>query len=617
MDKNTIIGFVLIAIVVFGFSWYSQPSEEEQAAFIEAARQDSINRAEAQAAEMAQAAEKARKLAQEANDSSALFFEARNAPAQDVKLSNGLIDLTLSTRGATVKSARLANFNDQEGKPVRLIRNGKNGMTFCFAGKQDNLETGDFTFKTVAKTGKSVTMRLGDEQCGLDISYTLNDDSYLVNVDIQAHNMGKVLLPNSGIATNWHYVAAQQEKGFDFEDRYTALTFKKKGGGVDNLSASGENDETTEDDIDWVAFKNQFFSYVLISQDGFNSGAELSSKTCRKGSGDLKEYHAQLSSSFDVSGRKATKMQMYIGPNDFHLLKAHNSMTFQKDDADLEKLVDLGWPLFRWINRWIILPLFDFLTGFGLNMGIVLLLLTIIVKALVYPTTKKSFLSSARMRVLKPQVDALSAKYPRQEDAMKKQAEMMQLYKEYGVSPMGGCLPMLIQAPIWIALFNFVPNAIELRGQSFLWAKDLSSYDELISWDTDLWLIGDHLSIFCILFSLTNIVNTLISMRQQQNQMSSEQASQMKMMQYMMYIMPLMFFFMFNNYSSGLCYYYFLSGLTSILIMWYLRKTTDDDKLLAKLEAYREAHKNDTRKPSGMAARLAALQEQMEQQKKK
>ena len=200
---------------------------------------------------------------------------------------------------------------------------------------------------------------------------------------------------------------------------------------------------------------------------------------------------------------------------------------------------------------------------------------------------------------------------------MKKQAEMMQLYKEYGVSPMGGCLPMLIQAPIWIALFNFVPNAIELRGQSFLWAKDLSSYDELIKWDTDIWLIGDHLSIFCILFSLTNIVNTWISMRQQQNQMSSEQASQMKMMQYMMYIMPLMFFFMFNNYSSGLCYYYFLSGLTSILIMWYLRKTTDDAKLLAKLEAYREAHKNDAKKPSGMAARLAALQEQMEQQKKK
>ncbi len=617
MDKNTIIGFILIAAVVFGFSWYSQPSEEERAALIEAARQDSINNARERENAIAQAKAKSQRLAQEAADSSALFFEARNAQPQDVQLSNGLIDLTLTTRGGTIKNVSLPSYNNQEGKPVQLVRKDKNSLAFSFAGKQDNLETGDFTFQAIDRTAKSVTMRLGDEKCGLDISYALTDNSYLVDITIQAHNMGKFLLPNSGIATNWYDIAAQQEKGFDFEDRYTALTYKESNGSIEDLSATGEQEETTDNNIDWIAFKNQFFSCVLISQDGFNSGATLASKSCQKGSGDLKEYHAQLSSTFDVNGHQPTRMQMYLGPNDFHLLKAHNSRTVLKDNAKLEELVDLGWPLFRWINRWIILPLFDFLKGFGLNMGIVLLLLTIIVKALVYPTTKKSFLSSARMRVLKPQVDALSAKYPKQEDAMKKQAEMMQLYKEYGVSPMGGCLPMLIQAPIWIALFNFVPNAIELRGQSFLWAKDLSSYDELIKWDTDIWLIGDHLSIFCILFSLTNIVNTWISMRQQQNQMSSEQASQMKMMQYMMYIMPLMFFFMFNNYSSGLCYYYFLSGLTSILIMWYLRKTTDDAKLLAKLEAYREAHKNDAKKPSGMAARLAALQEQMEQQQKK
>ena len=217
------------------------------------------------------------------------------------------------------------------------------------------------------------------------------------------------------------------------------------------------------------------------------------------------------------------------------------------------------------------------------------------------------------MRVLKPQIDALSAKYPKQEDALKKQQEMMQIYSSYGVSPMGGCLPMLIQMPIWIALFNFVPNAIELRGQSFLWADDLSAYDDIIRWDADIWLLGDHLSIFCILFCLTNIINTWISMKQQQNQMSGEQAQQMKMMQYMMYVMPVMFFFMFNNYSSGLCYYYFLSGLTSIIIMWYLRKTTDEKKVLAKLEAYRQLHKNDAKKTSNMAARLEALQKMQQQ----
>lgn len=246
-------------------------------------------------------------------------------------------------------------------------------------------------------------------------------------------------------------------------------------------------------------------------------------------------------------------------------------------------------------------------------MGVVLLLLTLFIKLLVYPTTKKSYLSSAKMRVLKPKMDVISAKYPKPEDAMKKQQEMMQLYSQYGVSPMGGCLPMLIQMPIWIALFNFVPNAIELRGQSFLWADDLSAYDDVIRWGKDIWLIGDHLSIFCLLFCLTNIVNTWISMRQQQNSMMGEQAQQMKVMQYMMYFMPIMFFFMFNNYSSGLNYYYFLSGLSSILIMWYLRKTTDDDKLLAKLEANYQANKNNPKKASGMAARLEALQKQQQQ----
>ena len=221
------------------------------------------------------------------------------------------------------------------------------------------------------------------------------------------------------------------------------------------------------------------------------------------------------------------------------------------------------------------------------------------------------------MRVLKPKIDELNKKYPKQEDAMKKQQEMMQLYSQYGVSPMGGCLPMLIQAPIWIALFNFVPNAIELRGQSFLWADDLSAYDDVINWGKDIWLIGDHLSIFCVLFCVMQVANTWISMKQQQNAaMSPEQEQSMKMMKWMMYLMPLMFFFMFNTYSSGLNYYYFLSGLTSILIMWFLRKTTDDDKLLAQLEAYKAKNANNPKKQSGMAARLEALQKMAEEQQR-
>ena len=616
MDKNTITGFVLIALVLIGFSWYSKPSAEEVAQMQEIARQDSIQ--QAKQAEAAQKAEeqKALALAMKAQDSTAIFFEARNAQGEEVELSNGLLNLTLNTKGGSIQNASLTQYKNQQKENVMLLRNGMNSLSYQLVGKDENIDTRDYTFQAINRTDSTVTMRLGNEASHLDINYQLVANSYLVKISMQATGMGSVLHPGTESMTiNWQNVAAQQEKGFDFEQQFSSLTYKEKNEDTDKLSESGEDSETMENPLEWVAFKNQFFSCVLIAPEQFDN-ATLKSSACQKGSGDLKKYSAHMNCGFDPRGAQPTELSLYLGPNDFHILMDHDELIASDKDLELEKLVYLGWPLFRIINRWIILPLFDFLSGFGMNMGIVLLLLTLIVKAFVYPTTKKSYLSSARMRVLKPKVDALNAKYPKPEDAMKKQTEMMQLYREYGVSPMGGCLPMLIQMPIWIALFNFVPNAIALRGEKFLWADDLSAYDELLSWDADLWLIGDHLSIFCILFCATNIINTWISMRQQNAQMSSEQAQQMKMMQYMMYIMPLMFFFMFNNYSSGLCYYYFLSGLTSILIMWFLRKTTDDKKLLAKLEEYRDKHKNDPKKTSGMAARLEALQKQMEEQQK-
>ncbi len=617
MDKNTITGFVLIALVLIGFSWYSQPSEEEIAQMQEIARQDSIVQAKQLQEAQQREAEEILKLNAKAQDSTSLFFEARNAAGQEVVLSNGLLNLTLNTRGGSIQSASLTQYKNQQKEDVQLLRNGMNSLSYVFAGKDDNIDTREYTFQAVNRTDSTVTMRLGSEDAHLDINYSLVPNSYLVKIGVQAKGMGALLHPSTRtVGIDWQSVAAQQEKGFTFEQQYSALTYRDKEGDTESLSETEDDTENVELPVEWVAFKNQFFSSVLISPNNF-SNAVLKSTPCQEGSGDLKRYAATMNCDFDPSGAQQTELSLYLGPNDFHILKEHDDLIAADKDLEMENLVYLGWPLFRIINRWFIMPLFDFLSGFGMNMGIVLLLLTIIVKAVVYPPTRKSFLSSARMRVLKPQVDALNAKYPKQEDAMKKQAEMMQLYREYGVSPMGGCLPMLIQMPIWIALFNFVPNAIELRGESFLWADDLSAYDAFISWDTNLWLIGDHLSLFCVLFCATNIINTWISMRQQQSSLSGEQAQQMKMMQYMMYIMPLMFFFMFNNYSSGLCYYYFLSGLTSILIMWFLRKTTDDKKLLAKLEEYRAKHKNDPKKTSGMAARLEALQKQMEEQQKR
>lgn len=614
MDKNTITGLVLMVAIVIGFSYFSQPSESE---IRQRQIQDSIAIVEQEKVAAQQREKEAFELLREAEaakDTTSLFYAARQGEARDIVLENDLVKLTFNTQGGCIKSAELKEYKNRQGSNVILFDEKDAQMKFMLTGKNENIVSSNFIFQPLNVTDSTVTMRLQAANGGtFDFNYTLLPGTYMTNLTIESKGMENLFAPSlKNIDIEWSDRARQQEKGYDFESRYSTLTYKIKNEGTDYLSESSEKKEDIAEPLDWIAFKNQFFSCVFIAHQDFTQSS-LSSVPQSERSGYLKQYDASMQTYFDPTGVTPTQMQLYFGPNNYHLLQETNDLSLSDKDLELEELVYLGWPLFKWINRWFIIYLFDWLSGFGMSMGIVLLLLTLFIKILVYPTTKKSFLSSAKMRVLKPKIDEISAKYPKQEDAMKKQQEIMQLYNQYGVSPMGGCLPMLIQMPIWIALFNFVPNAIELRGESFLWADDLSAYDDVISWGTDLWLIGDHLSIFCLLFCLTNIVNTWISMRQQQNTMSGEQTQQMKVMQYMMYAMPLMFFFMFNNYSSGLNYYYFLSGLVSILIMWYLRKTTDDAKLLAKLEANYEANKNKPTKLSGMAARLEALQKQQQQ----
>lgn len=623
MDKNTITGFILILAVLLGFNYFSRPSEEQ---IRQQQIQDSLanvarEQAEALQTELKQKEELAKK-ALSVLDSTAMFFAQRTGESTSVVLQNEVVELKLNTKGGTIEQATLKDYKNQQGEPVTLFDAQDTRMRFMWAGKNENIDTEDYVFMPVAQSDSSVTMRLQTAEGGtLDLIYKLRPRSYMVDFTIRTSGLANYFPPAlKTMDIEWTDNARQQEKGFDFENRYASLTYKIKDEGIDNLSETKEEIKDVPKALDWIAFKNQFFSCVIIGHQDFTN-ASLSSVPRTKASGYLKDYSATMQTAFDPSGKEPTVMQFYFGPNNYHLLQETNHLTAGKEDLELEGLVYLGWPLVKWINRWFIIYIFDWLSSWGLPMGVVLLLLTLLVKLLVYPTTKKSYMSSAKMRVLKPKIDEISAKYPKQEDAMKKQQEIMQLYSRYGVSPMGGCLPMLIQMPIWIALFNFVPNAIELRGQSFLWADDLSAYDDVIHWSKDLWLIGDHLSIFCVLFCLTNIINTWISMRQQQNSMTGEQAQQMKMMQYMMYVMPLMFFFMFNNYSSGLNYYYFLSGLSSVLIMWFLRKTTDDRKLLEKLEANYKANLNNPKKMSGMAARLEALQKQqqamLEEQKKR
>ena len=621
MNKDTIIGFVLIALVLIGFSWYNQPSAEE----IEAAqKQDSIaavmkeNAAKKQKAE--EAARKAQAEAAAQGDSTALFFAALNGSDRPIVLKNDKVELTFNTKGGTISKAVIKNFeNLEDSMGVTLFDEKTQQMNFMLAGKNENIITKDLFFTPSNVTDSTVTMTAQAGNGGsIVFDYLLGKD-YLLHFSLKTNGLQGIFAPNYQMMDiEWSDLVRQQEKGFTFENRYTSVTYKEKNSGTDYLNETSEKiDENIEEQLDWVAFKNQFFSAVLISKDDFAANSLLTSVPQEKGSGYLKQMNAKLKTAFDPTGVKPSEFEMYIGPNDFRLIKdVEQQSTFEKD-LDLEQLVYLGWWLVRWINRWFTIYVFDWLTSWGFGMGIVLILITLLLKVITFPMVKKSYMSSAKMRVLKPKLDEATKQYDKPEDQMKKQQEMMNLYSKYGVSPLGGCLPMLIQFPIWMAMFFFVPNAIQLRRESFLWIDDLSTYDPIIEWGTNIWGIGDHLSLTCVLFCVSNVLYSYMTMRQQRDQMVGQQAEQMKMMQWMMYLMPIMFFFMFNDYSSGLNFYYFISLFFSAAIMWTLRKTTNDEKLLAILEAkYQENKNNPNKKASGLAARLEAMQKQAAEMQK-
>lgn len=619
MDKNNIIGFVLIALVLIGYSWYAKPSkEQERAQFV----QDSIAQAKRQQAEQdAKTAAFNRQQAAKqkiAADTTALFHSALTGQAKDIVLKNSKVAITLSTKGATVTKAIINNYKDNitEANHVTLFQGKDQSLTYTMAAKEINISTADLyfvpsnvtdstvTFTATAAPGKTVTL-----------AYRLGKD-YMLHMQMTVKGMEGLFAPGtSTMDVNWKDKCRQQEKGFNFENRYATLTYHNVEGGTDKLSETSEKvDEDIEDSIDWVAFKNQFFSAVMIAKNNFQGHSLMTSIPQEKGSGYLKQYEAKMKTFFDPSGKTPSEFEFYFGPNDFRLLqKVEKESTFGHD-LQMQRLVYLGWPLFRIINRWFTIYVFSWLSKW-FPMGVVLILITLLLKVITYPMVKKSYMSSAKMRVLKPKLDEATKQYDKPEDAMQKQQAMMAEYAKYGVSPLSGCLPMLIQMPIWIAMFNFVPNAIELRGQSFLWMHDLSTYDPIIQWHSNIWLIGDHLSLTCILFCGAQIIYSWFTMQLQKDQMVGQQAEQMKAMQWMMYLMPLMFFFMFNDYSSGLNFYYFVSLIMSAGIMFVLRKTTNDEKLLAILEArYKENQANPQKKMKGMMARMQALQEMQQKQ---
>ena len=617
MNRDTLTGLILMGVLLVAYTWYTKPSQEEMEVFQR--QQDSIAAMKHDAEVKAQMAEAERKAEAEAaaqGDSTALFFQALNGEEKDIVLKNDKLELTFSTKGGTLTKAVILGFEDKDSaKNVTLFDANDQQMNFMMAGKNDNIITKDLFFTPSNMSDSTLTMTAPAQAGGsIVLNYELGQD-YMLHFSLQANGLAGQFAPNyKQLDIEWNSRARQQEKGFMFENRYSTLTYKEKGGSTDYLNETSEKTETLDEEaLDWVAFKNQFFSAVLISKDDFGPHSKLHSVPQEKGSGYLKNYEATLNTAFDPTGKNPSEFEMYIGPNDFRLIKDVEEQSRFGKDLDLEQLVYLGWWGFRAINRWFTIYVFDWLTSFGFNMGIVLILITLLLKAITFPMVKKSYMSSAKMRVLKPKLDEATKQYDKPEDQMQKQQAMMQLYAQYGVSPLSGCLPMLIQMPIWIAMFNFVPNAIQLRRESFLWIDDLSTYDPIVEWGFNIWGIGDHLSLTCLLFCGANILYSYMTMRQQRDQMVGQQAEQMKMMQWMMYLMPLMFFFMFNDYSAGLNFYYFVSLFFSAAIMWTLRKTTNDAKLLAILEARFEENKKNPKKASGLAARLEAMQKQAEE----
>lgn len=535
------------------------------------------------------------------------------AKEQIVTLQNEDVKIDFSSLGGQMLRAELKKYKRFDGTPLFLFNNDATfGITLKNrSGVSFNTLTESFE-PILSADKKSVTMRHAFSPTQyIDFVYQLQPNNSLLKFDIHVVGMADVLSRDNSefIQVDWASKLPRQEKGDAFEKRYSRIHYKYMGGNVDGLSDSKNEKKDVSDQLKWIAFKDQYFTTTLIS-DYSLSNASFESKVLDTDK-YLKDYTASFYSPVAVDGKNLSAgFRFYLGSVEFSKLKKLDEGIKDKDQQlDMDELVPLGWTVFRWVNQYFVIPLFNLLSSWGLGVGLIILLMTIIVKLVLSPFTFKSYMSSAKMRVLRPQVLALNEKFPKQDQAMDRQRATMELYSRAGVNPMSGCLPMLLQMPVLLALFSFFPSAIELRQHSFLWAKDLSAYDAIVEWNTTIPLIttwfGNHISLFCLLMTAVNIVYMKFSMESQD---TGQQ--QMPGMKLMMYIMPVMMLFVLNKYPSGLTYYYFISTLFTILLTLGFRYAVDEEKVLAKLEA----NKKKPRKKSGFMARLEEAQRIQQQQ---
>lgn len=608
MDKNTIIGIVLIFAILIGFSILNQPSQEE----IEAAKavQDSIAQVEAQQQQEAEAQLNLMEQEQESatvdstvtstqtDDRFGLFAPASVGEEEFITMENNLMKVTFSTKGGRVYSVELKNYNDYLGNPLVLFNGPDNLFGVNFFSQNRGIQTDELYFtpstsqKQIVVNGPEVRKgKEGNEEYNeengeetqtlamrlqvadgkyLEFLYTLKYNSYMMDFDLNTVGMNDVISGNSTTLNfNWAHEAPRLEKKSKYgEDRYTSVYYKYYEDEVDKLSASRNSEESLTTSVRWISFKQLFFNSTIIADQSFPE-ANVEYEYTEESDSTVGKFYADIAIPYANDANQTFGMQLYFGPNHYNTLKQYN--------IELDQLINLGYSILRYVNKWLVIPVFNFLRNYINNFGIIILLLTLFIKMLLLPFTYKSYISQAKMRVLKPEMDEINAKYGK-EKQMEKQQAIMALYKKVGVNPMGGCLPMLLQMPILFAMFFFFPGAIELRHQSFLWASDLSSYDSILNLPFSIPAYGDHVSLFCLLMTVTTIISTKLN-----SQATSGQT--MPGMQSMMYLMPVMFLFILNNYPAGLSYYYFLANLITIGQMFVFRKVIDEDKLRVQLYA--------------------------------
>lgn len=616
MDRNTIIGFLLMALVLFGYTWYMQPSPEQKAAMqryqdsllqVENTRLAEINNVETAATDPVEEMtvdEHTLRLRNEYVD----FAPFSEGEEKTITLSNPQVTLTFSTHGGRLTQAILNEYNTYDSLPVMLFNSENNAYGFIFKAQGRTINTADLYFvPELSADNRTLSMKLPFENgSSFEVRYTLPEEGYMLDMKIYQNGMENILPRNTvDLDMYWSQMLRRQERGRMFEERNSALYYKFVGSDVERLSETKDEHESITTGLKWIGFKNQFFSSVLIADRKLN-GARLESTVLPEDNTYLKSYKAETTVDYDPMSTEGPAFRFFLGPNLYPLLKSYDKGLDSDDKLQLPKLIPLGYKFFRWINTGIIIPIFTFLGKYFTNYGVIILLMTLIIKAVLMPLTFKSYMSSARMRVLKPQMEEINAKYPGQDKAMDRQRATMELYSNAGVNPMSGCLPLLLQMPILLAMFAFFPSSIELRQQPFLWADDLSSYDAIFTWDAYIPLItpyfGNHISLFCLLMTITNILYTKINMD------STGGGQQMPGMKLMMYLMPLMFLFIFNNYASGLSYYYFVSLLITIIQTYIFRKCINEEKVLAKLKE----NQKKPRKKSGFMARLEEAQRQQQ-----